>query len=87
MSEYDEPDVAESAVESAASYAKRLAALVLGAFVGAFLSYLSLDPVFNILTFDWQTALVGSASMAFFALVKGLAAKRVGDPDTPHFTR
>lgn len=86
MSEYDE-SVAESVAETAASYVKRLAALVLGAFVGAFLSYLSLDPVFNILTFNWQTALVGSASMAFLALVKGLAAKRFGDPETPYFTR
>lgn len=68
-------------------YLKRLGALVLGAFIAAFLGFLLLAQPFDILTFDWQTALVGSASTAFLALVKGVAAKYVGDPETPNLTR
>lgn len=70
-----------------ASYLKRLGALVVGAFLGAFLGYVLLAQPFDLLTFDWQTSLVGAASVAFLALVKGLAARFVGDPETPHFTK
>lgn len=67
-------------------YIKSLGGLVLGTFATSFLGYLLLAQPFDVLTFEWKAALIGSASAAFLALVKGLAAKRVGDPETPYFT-
>ena len=43
--------------------------------------------MFNALTFDWGNALTVAGSLAALALLKGVAARFVGDPESPSLTR
>lgn len=42
---------------------------------------------FNVLTFDWASSLVASASAAILVLLAGVAAKTSGDPDSAGFLK
>lgn len=68
-------------------YLKRLAIKTFGVFLAGLLGFVALAQPFNILTFDWKTALVGSASIAAVALLEGLAGRFTGDKDAPTVTR
>lgn len=69
------------------TYLIRLAMLTLGAFLGALAGMVLAAEPFNVLTFDWKTALTVSGSAAVLALVKGLAARFVGDPERPNLSQ
>lgn len=64
-----------------------LAYTVVGAFVATLLGLVSADEVFNVMTFEWGTALTTSASVAFLALLHGVAARFQGDPNRARFGR
>lgn len=68
------------------TYLIRLGALVLGAFLAPLAGFVTADG-FNVLTFDWGAALTVSGLAAVAALVKGLAARFVGDPERPNLSR
>lgn len=60
---------------------------VIGAFVATLLGAITADKVFNVMTFAWGPALTTSASVAFVALLHGVAARFQGDPDRARFGR
>jgi len=64
-----------------------LAYTVVGAFVATLLGAITADKVFNVLTFAWGPALTTSASVAFVALLHGVAARFQGDPNRARFGR
>jgi len=64
-----------------------LAYTVVGAFVATLLGAVSADKVFNVLTFAWGPALTTSGSVAFVALLHGVAARFQGNPDRARFGR
>lgn len=68
-------------------FIKRLATKVLGVFFGALLAVVAAAQPFNVLTFDWGTALTIAGSAAVLALVEGLAGRFRGDPEQPTVTR
>lgn len=68
-------------------FAKRLATKVLGVFFGALLAVMAASTPFNLLTFEWSTALTVAGSAAVLALVEGLAGRFRGDPEQPTVTR
>ena len=63
-----------------------LAYLVIGTFLATLAGMASADGVFNVLTFDWGTALATSGSTALLVLLHGLAARFQGDPSRARFT-
>lgn len=67
-------------------YLADLAYMVLGTFLATLAGLASADGVFNVLTFDWGTALATSGSTATLVLLHGLAARFQGDPDRARFT-
>lgn len=69
------------------TYLIRLAAMVVGAFLSTLAGLLASQEIFNVLTFDWPGALTVSGSAAVLVLVKGLAARFVGDAERPNLTR
>lgn len=68
-------------------YIQNLAALVFGTFVGSLAALALAAQPFNVLTFDWGVAMTVSGSAAVLALLKGLAARFVGDPGTTSLRR
>lgn len=68
------------------TYLKRLAAKVVGVFLAVLLAMVAAAQPFNVLTFDWKTALVVSGSAAVIALLEGLAARFTGDPERPNLS-
>lgn len=68
------------------TYLTRLGAKVAGTFVAALTGLAVADAPFNALTFDWPTALTVSGSAAVLALLQGLTARFVGDPERPNMT-
>lgn len=69
------------------TYLIRLATMTAGVFVATLAGLVSASEVFNLLTFDWPTALTTSGSAALAALIKGVAARFVGDPERPNLSR
>ena len=69
------------------TYLKRLASQTLGAFLASLLAVALAARPFDVLTFDWAAALTVSGSAAVLVLLKGLAARFSGDPDTPDLNR
>lgn len=63
------------------AYLRDLAERVLASFAGGVLSVTGLD-AFNILHLDWKAAVGVGGGAALLSLLKGLAARRVGDPDS-----
>ncbi|MEU7010354.1 holin [Streptomyces sp. NPDC046332] len=68
-------------------YLKDLAERVLGVFLTTLAGLALAAEPFNLLTFDWGTALGASGSAAVLALVVGLAARFKGDPDSAGLSR
>lgn len=62
-------------------YLRDLAERVLASFAGGALSVIGLDSM-NVLSLDWKAALGVGAGAAVVAVLKGLLAKTVGDPDS-----
>lgn len=62
-------------------YIVDLAERVLASFAGGVLSVTGLDVV-DVLHLDWKAALGVGAGAALVALLKGFAAKLVGNPDS-----
>ncbi|MFG2873279.1 hypothetical protein [Streptomyces sp. NPDC048338] len=69
------------------TYLKRLAFEVGGVFAGSLAASAAAAEVFNALTFDWGNALTVAGSLSTLALLKGVAARFVGDPESPSLTR
>lgn len=65
------------------TFLKRLAYKVVGVFVVTLAAMAVAAQPFNVLTFDWGTALTVSGSAAVLALLEGLAGRFTGDPDQP----
>lgn len=63
------------------TYLKDLLERVVASFAAGALSVLGLDAV-NVLTLDWKAALGVSGGTALVSLLKTLAARKVGDPDS-----
>lgn len=68
-------------------YLKDLAERVLGVFLGTLSGVALAAEPFNLLTFDWGTALGTSGSAATLALIVGLAARFRGDPNSAGLSR
>lgn len=68
-------------------YLRGLALKVVGSFTATLLSMTAVSTPFNLLTFDWTTALAVSGSAAFLALLDGVAGRFTGDPQQPSITR
>jgi len=68
-------------------YAKRLALKVAGVFTAGLAGMAAADMPFNVLTFDWSTALTVSGSAAVLALLDGIAGAFTGDRQEPTVTR
>jgi len=68
-------------------YLKRLATKVAGVFLASLLAVVAAAQPFNVLTFDWPTALTIAGSAAVLALLEGLAGRFAGDKDAPTVTR
>lgn len=64
-------------------YLKRLAAKVAGVFLAALLAMVAAAQPFNVLSFDWTTALTVAGSAAVMALLEGLVGRFTGDPEQP----
>lgn len=62
-------------------YFRDLAERTLASFAGGFLSVLGLDAV-NVLSLDWKATLGVGGGAALVSLLKGFAAKAVGDPQS-----
>lgn len=62
-------------------YFRDLAERVLASFAGGALSVIGLDAV-NVLSLDWKAALGVGAGVALVSLLKGFAAKTIGNPDS-----
>lgn len=62
-------------------YLKDLAERVLASFAGGILAVLGAD-MFDALHADWKAALGVGLGAAVVSLLKGFAAKAVGDPDS-----
>lgn len=67
-------------------YLTDLAYWTLGTFL-ATLAGIAGSARFDLVTFDWKTALVTSGSTAVLVLLQGLAARFQGDPDKARFGR
>lgn len=67
-------------------YLSDLLYTVVGAFVASLVTLTAADKAFNVLTFEWGRALTISGSLAFLALLHGVAARFQGDPDRARFT-
>lgn len=63
------------------TYLRDLLERVLASFAGGALSVFGLDAI-NVLTADWKTALGVGAGAAVVSLLKGFAAKGIGDRDS-----
>lgn len=63
------------------NYLKDLAERALASFAGGALSVTGLDAV-NVLNLDWKAALGVGGGAALVSLLKALAARRVGDPES-----
>lgn len=68
-------------------YLKDLAGRVTGAFAVGTLGALGADEIVSIIAVDWKTALGVGAMSAAVSLLKGVAAKFVGDPDNASLRR
>lgn len=68
-------------------YLKRLAFKVLGVFLGGLLAMAAAAQPFNVLTFDWTSALTVAGSLAVLALLDGVAGAFTGDKEDPSITR
>lgn len=68
-------------------YLSRLAYKVGGVFVATLAAMAAAAQPFNVLTFDWGTALTVSGSVAVLALLEGLAGRLTGDPEQPTLKR
>lgn len=68
-------------------YLRALAFKVVGVFVGVLVSMATASQPFNVLTFDWTAALTVAGSLAFLALLDGVAGRFTGDKDQPTITR
>ena len=64
-------------------YLKRLAVKVVGVFLASLSALALAARPFDVLTFDWPTALTVSGSAAVLALLEGLAGRFTGDPEQP----
>lgn len=62
-------------------YFRDLLERVVASFAGGALSVIGLDAV-NVLSLDWKAALGVGSGAALVSLLKGLAAKAVGNPDS-----
>lgn len=67
-------------------YLRRLAYKVVGVFLATLAGAAVAAEPFNVLTFNWPSALTVAGSVAVLALLEGLAARFKGDPDRPTFT-
>ncbi|WP_116051669.1 holin [Amycolatopsis palatopharyngis] len=63
------------------NYFKDLAERAVASFAGGALSVTGLDAV-NVLNLDWKAALGVGGGAALVSLLKALAARRVGDPES-----
>lgn len=63
------------------NYLKDLAERAVASFAGGALSVTGLDAV-NVLNLDWKAALGVGGGAALVSLLKALAARRVGDPES-----
>lgn len=63
------------------NYIKDLVERVVASFAGGVLSVIGLDAV-NVLGLDWKAALGVGAGAALVSLLKGLAAKAVGNSNS-----
>ncbi|WP_116042227.1 holin [Amycolatopsis palatopharyngis] len=63
------------------TYFKDLTERVIASFAGGALTVTGLDAV-NVLTLDWKAALGVGGGTALVSLLKALAARKVGDPNT-----
>ena len=68
-------------------YLTDLAYSVTGAFSATLAAQAVAAEPFNLVTFDWPTALTVSGSTAVLTLLHGVAARFQGDPDRARFTR
>jgi len=68
-------------------YLSDLAYYVVGVFFTALAGVALAAEPFDILTFDWGTALAVAGSAAIPALLHGIAARFQGDRDRARFTR
>jgi hypothetical protein len=66
-------------------YLTDLVERVVASFAGGFLSVTGLDLV-DVLHLDWRAALGVGAGASLVALLKGLAAKWVGNPESASLT-
>lgn len=64
-------------------YLRRLAFKVTGVFLAALLAVVAAAEPFNVLSFDWRTALTLAGSAAVLALLEGLAGRFTGDKEQP----
>lgn len=64
-------------------FLKRLAYKVVGVFVATLAAMAAAAQPFNVLTFNWGSALTVAGSLAVLALLEGLAGRFTGDADTP----
>jgi hypothetical protein len=63
------------------TYLKDLAERVVASFAGGFLTVIGLDAV-NVLALDWKAAFGVGGGAALVSLLKALAARTVGDPES-----
>lgn len=68
------------------TYIKDLVERVVASFAGGFLSVIGLDAV-NVMNLDWKAALGVGAGAALVSLLKGFAAKAVGDPGSASLSK
>lgn len=67
-------------------YLKRLAYKVVGIFLVTLAAQAGASGAFDVLTFDWTSALTISGSAAVLALLEGLAGRFAGDPERPRIS-
>lgn len=63
-------------------YVKDVAERVVSTAAQAFLAYVGTDAVLDVLAFDWKAAGSITAGAAVLALVKALAVRPIGNPET-----
>ena len=68
-------------------FVRQLALKVSGVFATGLLAMTAAARPFDVLTFNWATALTVAGSGAVIALLEGLAGKLIGDRDQASVTR
>jgi hypothetical protein len=63
------------------TYLKDLAERAVSSFAGGVLSVIGLDAV-NVLSLDWKAAVGIGGGAALVSVLKAVAARRVGDPES-----